>query len=169
VASSLASGCVRWRYLQLTGTGSGPEGVVLTTILALASFLLATLAALRHHHAAAATVQRATRRRRMAERRVAVIQRAVRRTTARCANRVTCRRVLAQRVVAQPDRRIRKVRMMAVRSGRTVTVDEPPWLAYERQLGRTPPEPSRWSRWASTTDDPAGYPVQTDTADRAAS
>jgi hypothetical protein len=169
MASSLASGWVRWRYLQLTGTGSGPEGVVFTTILTLASFLLATLAALRHHHPAGAVAQRATRRRRMAERRAAATQRAVRRTTARCANRMTRRRVLAQRVVAQADRHIRKVRIMAVRSGRAMTVDEPPWLAYERQLGHTPAGASRYSHWASTTDDPAGDPGQADTTDRAAS
>lgn len=138
VAGALTSGWVRWSYLEVTGPGSGVTGILFTTILAVATFLVATLAAWRHHNPAVADAERTTRRRSRAERRLAAIRRRVRRTTERCVRAVNRRRLLAQRIVGQADRRIRHARIAAARSGAAVRVEEPVWLHHERRLADIP-------------------------------
>jgi hypothetical protein len=138
IVGAVASGWVRWSYLEATGTGFGTAGVLFTTILAVATFLLATMAAWRHHHPAVADAERATRRRRRAERRLAAIHRHVRRRTERCTHAVNRRRLLAQRIVGNADRRIRHAHVTAVRGGTVVCVEEPSWLHHERRLADMP-------------------------------
>lgn len=138
ILGALASGWVRWSYLEATGTGFGTAGVLFTTILAVATFLLATVAAWRHHEPAVTDAERATRRRRRAERRLGTIQRQVWRRTERCTNAVNRRRLLAQRIVGHADRRIRHARVTAARGGAVVRVAEPSWLHHERRLADPP-------------------------------
>jgi hypothetical protein len=138
LAGALASGWVRWSYLEATGTGFGFGGVLFTTILALATFLLAVLAAWRHHHPAVARAERAARRRRRAGKRVASARRRVRRTGEACSRRAIRRRHLAQRLVGRADRRLRHAHAAAARAGGTVTVHDPAWLVHERLLARMP-------------------------------
>lgn len=138
ILGALASGWVRWSYLEATGTGFGPAGVLFTTILAVATFLLATVAAWRHHDPAVGDAARATRRRRHAERRLGAVHRHVRRRTERCVHAVNRRRLLAQRIVGHADRRIRHAQVTAVRGGAVVCVDAPSWLHHERRLADMP-------------------------------
>jgi hypothetical protein len=138
IAGALTSGWVRWSYLQATGTGSGPAGVLFTTILALATFLLATVAAWRHHHPAVAMAEHATRRRRRAERRRSAARRRVGRRAQRLVHAVNRRRLLAQRLVGKADRRIRHAQITAARDGTVACVREPAWLYHERRLADMP-------------------------------
>jgi hypothetical protein len=138
IVGALASGLVRWSYLEATGTGAGPGGVLFTTILALATFVLAALAAWRHHQPAVADAERAGRLRRRADRRVTAARHRVRATAEGWDHRVTRRRLLAQRIVGRADRRIRHARALAHRDLRLATVEEPAWLAHERSLACMP-------------------------------
>jgi hypothetical protein len=138
VAGALASGWVRWSYLHATGSGFGFGGILFTTILALATFLLATLAAWRHHNPAVARAMLAARRRRRADRRAAAARRRLRRAAEGCAHQVTRRRLMAQRIVAGADRRLRHVGTAAARVGGTTAVHDPVWLSHERLLAHMP-------------------------------
>jgi hypothetical protein len=142
VAATLTSGWIRWSYLQMTGAASGVAGVLFTTILAVATFLLACMIAWRHHNPAAADAERATRRRRRAERRFAAGRRRVRRATKRRAHAATGRRVLAQRIVGEADRRIRHALTVATTTGAVVQVAEPAWLDNERRLATHEDQPA---------------------------
>jgi hypothetical protein len=138
VAGALTSGWVRWSYLQATGSGSGAAGILFTTILAVATFLLATVAAWRHHNPAVTVAERATRRRRRAERRLSSVRSQVRRRIERSVHAVNRRRLLAQRIVAKGDRRIRHAHVTADPGGTAVRVGEPAWLNHERHLADMP-------------------------------
>jgi hypothetical protein len=138
ILAALISGWVRWSYLQATGSGSGTAGVLFTTILALATFLLATVAAWRHHEPAVTDAERVTRRRRRAERRLRAIHRHLRRRTIRCTHAVNRRRLLAQRIVGNADRRIRHTQITAGCDGSALSVEEPSWLRHERRLADMP-------------------------------
>jgi hypothetical protein len=138
ILGALTSGWVRWSYLDATGSGFGAAGVLFTTILAVATFLLAMVAAWRHHEPAVTDAERATRRRRRAERRLGATHRRLRRRTIRCTYAVNRRRLLAQRIVGNADRRIRHAQVVAVRGGTAMHVEEPLWLQHERRLADMP-------------------------------
>jgi hypothetical protein len=134
VAAALTSGWVRWSYLRMTGAAFGVAGILFTTILAVATFLLACMIAWRHHDPAVSDAERATRRRRRAEGQLAASRRRVRRATRRCAHAATRRRVLAQRIVGDANRRIRHAQIAATSTGAVAQVAEPAWLDHERRL-----------------------------------
>jgi hypothetical protein len=139
VTGAVGGGWVRLAYLQETGdAGIGLSGVAFTTIITVATFLVAVLTAWRHHNPAVGRVERASRRRWLAERRLARARGVVRRRQRQAMHRVTRRRTLAQRVVGRADRIVRHGRANAARAATTITVEEPEWLGHERALARNP-------------------------------
>jgi len=160
IAAAFAQAWARWQYLQLTGVGSS-VAIAVTTVLMLATFLIALWAAWRHHNPLVGALTGAQRRTRRAERGAQQAARSVNRRQTQLLSAEAGRRRLAQTVSARADRILLHFHLHSATSNSPsdtspidwaaaspAAVGEPDWLLLERTLGQ--PDQAIASRAEST-------------------